>query len=173
MKNESELHHPLVILARRAIEACLSDKPLPDTSDMMDFKDPAGAFVSLKKGGQLRGCIGTIQPVYPTLAEEVVSNAVSAATRDPRFPPLAEDELEEVTISVDVLTPPVPVSGFEELDPARFGVIVQSGVRKGVLLPDLPGVDTVQHQVSIAMQKAGISQIEDVQLLRFEVKRYY
>lgn len=173
MKNGSDSHHPLVALARKAIEACLADKPLPSAVDTPGFHEPAGTFVSIKKMGQLRGCIGTIQPVCSTLVEEVVSNAVSAATRDPRFPPLTEDELGEITISVDVLTPPEPVSSLEELDPVRFGVVVQSGARRGILLPDLPGVDTVEQQVSIAMNKAGITQGEGVQLLRFEVNRYF
>lgn len=173
MKDAISSHHPLVILARKAIEAYLSEEPLPEAAEAPDFDKPAGTFVSLKKGGQLRGCIGTIYPVFPTLAEEVVNNAISAATRDPRFEPLTAEELQEVVISVDVLTMPEPVSDFKELDPARFGVIVQSGARKGVLLPDLAGVDTVEYQVSIAMQKAGISPDEDVQLQRFEVNRYY
>jgi AmmeMemoRadiSam system protein A len=173
MNDGSGLHHPLVILARRAIESSLANKPLPDAEQVPGFDEPAGVFVSLKKKGQLRGCIGTILPVHSTIVEEVVNNAVSAATRDPRFTPLTEEELGEVTISVDVLTTPEPVSSLEELDPVRFGVIVQSGHRKGVLLPDLPGVDTVEHQVEIAMNKAGISQDEDVQLLRFEVNRYH
>jgi AmmeMemoRadiSam system protein A len=173
MKNMSESHHPLVTLARQAIESFLADKPLPGIVDMPGFDRAAGTFVSIKKKGQLRGCIGTIEPIYATLVEEVINNAVSAATRDPRFPSITEDELGEITISVDVLTPTEPVSSLEELDPDRFGIVVKSGVRKGVLLPDLPGVDTAKQQVEIAMNKAGISRPEDVQLFRFEVKRYY
>jgi AmmeMemoRadiSam system protein A len=173
MKSVSDNNHLLVILARKAIESCLAEKPLPDAADKSGLGEPAGVFVSIKKKGRLRGCIGTIQPVYPTLVEEVVNNAVSAATRDPRFPPLSEEELGDITISVDVLTPPEPVSSLEELDPARYGIIVQKGIRKGVLLPDLPGVDKVEQQVEIAMNKAGLAPGEEVQLFRFEVKRYY
>lgn len=173
MKNVPDSQHPLVTLARKAIVHWLAEKPLPGTEDIQGFNEPAGVFVSIKKKGQLRGCIGTIQPVFPNLKEEVVNNAVSAATRDPRFPPLTEDELGDIDISVDVLTPPEPISGMEDLDPTRFGVIVQSGPRKGVLLPDLPGVDTAEDQIRIAMNKAGISQGEDVWLFRFEVNRYH
>jgi AmmeMemoRadiSam system protein A len=165
--------HPLVILAREAIEAHLTGKPLPGPDSAPGNDKPAGAFVSIKKRGQLRGCIGTIQPVRPTLAEEVVENAVSAAARDPRFPPMTREELSDSTISVDVLTPPESVSMLEELDPRKYGVIVQSGTRRGVLLPDLPGVDTVEHQIEIASNKAGIGRDENVQLFRFGVKRYY
>lgn len=171
--NRPEKHHPLVTLARKAIESYLSGFPLPDPETGEDQYEPAGAFVSLKKGGQLRGCIGTIQPVKSSLAHEVVANAVAAATRDPRFEPMTREELEEVAISVDVLGPPEPVSGVEDLDPSRYGVIVQSGWRKGVLLPDLPGVETAQDQVDIARRKAGIGSEEPVELFRFEVNRYW
>ncbi len=172
MKN-GEANHPLVVLARRAIESSLAEKPLPSLAGMDGFEAPAGAFVSIKKKGQLRGCIGTIQPVRPTLVQEVVDNAVAAATRDPRFPPLTEEELGEIIISVDVLTSPEPISGPDDLEPAKYGVIVQSGHRRGVLLPDLPGVASVDQQVAIARSKAGIGPSEPVQLFRFEVNRYY
>ena len=172
MKNKEE-NHPLVVLARRAIESSLAGEPFQAPGNVNDFEVPAGAFVSIKKKGQLRGCIGTIQPVHSTLIQEVANNAVAAATRDPRFPPLTEEELREVVISVDVLTNPEPVSGPDELEPAKYGVIVQSGHRRGVLLPDLPGVASVDQQVAIARSKAGIEPFEPVQLFRFEVNRYY
>jgi AmmeMemoRadiSam system protein A len=165
-------HHPLVSLAREAIASHLSGDPLPQTDPPEGSDEAAGAFVSLKKAGQLRGCIGTIQSVRPTLAEEIADNAVSAATRDPRFPPLTLEELDEITISVDVLGEPEPVSGLEELDPSRYGVIVKCGWRKGVLLPDLPGITASEEQVRIARLKAGIGTEEIVELLRFEVSRY-
>jgi AmmeMemoRadiSam system protein A len=164
--------HPLVNLARTAIASHLSGKPLPETDSLEDLMEPAGAFVSLKTGGQLRGCIGTLLPTQPTLAREIMDNAISAATKDPRFPPLELEELDDVTISVDVLSTPEPVSGIEELDPSRYGVIVKSGWRKGVLLPDLPGITTAAEQVGIARKKAGIGENETVELQRFEVKRY-
>lgn len=165
--------HPLVSLARKAIASHLSGNPPPQVEALEDPGEAAGAFVSLKKAGQLRGCIGTIQPVRPTLAQEVLENAVSAATKDPRFQPITLEELDEITISVDVLAAPEPVSGLEELNPSRYGVIVKSGWRKGVLLPDLPGITTAEEQVRIARQKAGIGEAERLELLRFEVKRYY
>ena len=170
---DSGKHHALVSLARKAIVCHLSGNPLPlgDISEVPG--EAAGAFVSLKKAGQLRGCIGTIKPVRSTLAREIIDNAVSAATRDPRFQPVVLEELDEISISVDVLGTPEPVSGPDELDPSRFGVIVKSGHRKGLLLPDLPGITTAEEQVRIARQKAGIGAEEAVELERFEVKRYY
>jgi AmmeMemoRadiSam system protein A len=132
----------------------------------------AGAFVSIKKLGDLRGCIGTIEPTCDDLAQEIIHNAVAAATRDPRFEPIDESELPYLSYSVDVLSPPEPVNGPEELDPRRYGVVVQSGRRRGLLLPDLPGVDSVEEQVGIARSKAGILPGEPVDLYRFQVERY-
>lgn len=132
----------------------------------------AGVFVSLKKHGQLRGCIGTIEPVRDSIIEEIAENAVSAATRDPRFYPVQAGELDELDISVDILTAPEPVSSIDELDPKKYGVIVSSGGRRGLLLPDLEGIDTAREQVAIARQKAGIGPEEPVKLERFQVIRY-
>lgn len=132
----------------------------------------AGVFVSLKKNGQLRGCIGTIAPTRNNVIEEIEENAISAATRDPRFYPVEPEELPELDISVDVLSDAEPVRNMDELDPKRYGVIVSSGGRRGLLLPDLEGVNTVDEQVAIAMQKAGIEPGEPVKLERFEVIRY-
>ena len=165
--------HPLVLLARETIRRHLTDGSLPSGENLPDLGEPAGAFVSLKKGGQLRGCIGTLEATRPSLAEEVSGNAVSAATRDPRFPPLTLEELPEVNISVDVLTPPERISGPDQLDPSRYGVIVKCGWRKGVLLPDLPGITAAEEQVRIARQKAGIGSEEIVELYRFEVERFF
>ena len=133
----------------------------------------AGAFVSLKKDGRLRGCIGTISPAAPTLAQEILENAVSAGTRDPRFPPVTREELPELVYSVDVLGAPEPVSSPAELDVKRYGVIVSAGKRRGLLLPDLAGVDTVEEQIDIARQKAGIAPETAVTLERFEVVRHH
>ena len=132
----------------------------------------AGAFVSLKKHGQLRGCIGTIMPTRSNLAEEIIYNAVSAAVQDPRFTPVSLEELEELTISVDVLEKPEKIASLAELDPQVYGVIVSRGARRGLLLPDLPGIDTAEEQVEIAKQKAGIGAGESVELERFKVTRY-
>jgi hypothetical protein len=132
----------------------------------------AGVFVSLKKYGELRGCIGTFEPTRANVAEEIIANAISSATRDPRFPPVNTAELPHLSYSVDVLTKPEPVESQNELDPKRYGVIVESGGQRGLLLPDLEGVNTVEEQISICRQKGGILPHEPVKLYRFEVKRY-
>jgi len=133
----------------------------------------AGVFVSIKKHGQLRGCIGTIEPTQPSVGEEIIQNAISAGTRDPRFDPVREEELDSLTYSVDILNPPEPISGINELNPKKYGVIVRSGGRSGLLLPNLEGVDTAEEQVAISMRKAGISRGESITMERFEVVRYY
>jgi AmmeMemoRadiSam system protein A/AmmeMemoRadiSam system protein B len=171
--------HPLLRLARAAVENYVRFRARTAPLDLpAELSRPAGVFVSIKNQGQLRGCIGTIDPTQANLALEVVSNAIGSASRDPRFRPIEEEELPDLTYSVDVLTPPEPIDGPEALDPRRYGVIVQSGPYRGLLLPDLEGVDTVEEQLSIACAKAGIScgpsglPEEPVQLYRFEVKRY-
>ncbi len=136
------------------------------------FSNQAGAFVSIKKHGELRGCIGTTGPTAPSLVEEIMRNAVSAGTRDPRFPPVTADELPELTYSVDILGQPEPVQDPSDLDVRRFGVIVSAKGRSGLLLPDLEGVDTVEDQLAIACRKAGISPDEAYRIQRFEVIRY-
>jgi AmmeMemoRadiSam system protein A len=166
---------PLVQLARASLETYVRQgkrlEPGPELK-LEELQRPAGAFVSIKKDGQLRGCIGTISPVYPTLAQEIIENAISAGTRDPRFLPIEESELDDLVYSVDVLGVPESVTGLDELDPSRYGVIVSHGSRRGLLLPDLEGIDTAEQQVAIARQKAGIGPAESVTLERFEVKRF-
>ena len=132
----------------------------------------AGAFVSLHIGGRLRGCIGTIAPTRANVAQEIVQNAVSAGTQDPRFPPVHPEELDELEYSVDVLGEPEPVNSLDQLNPKRYGVIVSCGTRRGLLLPALDGVDTVAQQVDIARQKGGIRAEEPYQIERFEVVRH-
>lgn len=132
----------------------------------------AGAFVSIHKQGRLRGCIGTIAPARANLAEEIIRNAVSAAADDPRFDPIQPEELKWLEINVDVLSEPEDIQSEDELDIKRYGVIVTRGQRRGLLLPDLEGVDTVRQQVAIARQKAGIGPEEKVSLQRFEVVRH-
>jgi AmmeMemoRadiSam system protein A len=132
----------------------------------------AGAFVSIHKQGRLRGCIGTIAPTQSSLAEEIIRNAVSAAAHDPRFDPIRPEELPWLEINVDVLGEAEDIASESELDVKRYGVIVSRGARRGLLLPDLDGVDTVQQQVAIARQKAGIGPKEGVKLQRFEVVRH-
>ena len=167
--------HPLVQLAKDAVELYIREKrTLPVNIDTLpdDLKQHAGVFVCLKVRGMLRGCIGTFQPAEPTIAQETVRNAISAATCDPRFSCIRPEELGSIEYTVDVLTPPEPVDDMRGLYPRRYGVIVQSGNRRGLLLPDLEGVDTAERQVGIAMQKAGIPQGTPVKLSRFEVRRY-
>jgi AmmeMemoRadiSam system protein A len=163
----------IVSLARRTIEAYVREgRPLASPA----LHDPAlperaGVFVSLHRGGELRGCIGTILPTQATLAEEVVHNAIQASTQDPRFPPVTVDDLAELDVKVDVLHQPEGCS-VDDLDPKRYGVIVTSGWRRGLLLPDLEGVDDVEAQVAIAMRKAGIAPGERCGFERFKVDRY-
>ncbi len=132
----------------------------------------AGVFVSLKKEGMLRGCIGTIGPVRVNIAEEIIHNAISAGTQDPRFPAVKEKELKELVYSVDVLGAPEKIDSMDELDVKRYGVIVTSGFRRGLLLPDLEGIDTPQQQVETALQKAGIRRTDAFEMERFEVIRH-
>ena len=120
----------------------------------------------------MRGCIGTIAPVRSTLAEEIIENAISASTRDPRFIPVTVDELDRLEYSVDVLSPAEPIDSPEQLDVKRYGVIVTNGGRRGLLLPNLDTIDTVEEQISIAKRKAGIAENEPVKLQRFEVVRH-
>ncbi len=166
----------VVRLARMSLETFVRTKSyakLPDGLPEELMKSQAGAFVSLKKDGQLRGCIGTTQPTQDSLAEEILYNAVSAGMRDPRFSPVQPEELSDLVYSVDVLGKPEPVDSPEDLDVRRYGVIVQCGGRRGLLLPDLSGVDTVEQQISIARKKGNIRPDEKVQLWRFEVVRHH
>jgi len=164
-----------VRLARLSLETYIRTgkySKIPDGLPEEMTKKRAGVFVSLKKYGELRGCIGTISPVTGSIAEEIIRNAVSAGVEDPRFPAVREDELPDLVYSVDVLSEPEPVSSLDELDVKRYGVIVSSGRRRGLLLPDLEGVDTVEKQISIAKRKAGIYDNEDVKIERFQVVRH-
>ena len=168
--------HPLVRLVKEAVELYIREGTIREVREEElepDLKQRAGVFVCLKIDGNLRGCIGTFQPQEPTIAHEAVRNAISAATCDPRFTCVRSEELGVIEYSVDVLTPPEPVKNKIELDPRRYGVIVQAGPRRGLLLPDLDGVDSVEQQITIAMQKAGIARGTPVTLSRFEVKRYH
>ena len=133
----------------------------------------AGVFVSLHEDGRLRGCIGTIAPVTPCVAQEIIDNGISASSRDPRFNPVEPEELDKLVYSVDVLEPPERISSPTQLDVKRYGVIVTKGGRRGLLLPNLDGVNSVDEQIAIAKQKAGIAQREEVELERFEVTRHF
>lgn len=163
----------LVRLARDAVDTYVRFGRVIDPVDVpAELQRPAGAFVSIKRGHTLRGCIGTIDPVTDSLAREVVRNAIDSATRDPRFLPVEASELGELSYSVDVLSPPEPVSGPKELDHKRYGIIVRCGLRRGLLLPDIEGVGSVEEQIAIAKVKAGIQPDEPVELFRFTVQRF-
>lgn len=169
---ESELH-PVVQLARETVERYVLDGRTPAVGELApEMTGRAGVFVSLHKHGELRGCIGTLEPTQDNVAEEIIANAVASATKDPRFPPVAPLELDDLEYSVDILGEPEPVADISELDPERYGVIVESGVRRGLLLPDLEGVDTAEEQIRICRLKAGVSSDEPVSLWRFEVRRF-
>ncbi len=164
-----------VRLAHLSLETCVKNGRRPVLPEGLPEEMKAvraGAFVSLKKDGRLRGCIGTIEPVTGSVAEEILRNAVSAGTEDPRFDPVEENELDDLVYSVDVLSVPEPVRSAAEFDAKRYGVIVTKGRRRGLLLPDLAGVDTPREQIDIAKQKAGISPREACSLERFEVTRH-
>ncbi len=164
-------------LARHAVETYVLERRFyePDPSSLSPLlRQPAACFVSLKTfDRELRGCIGTINPACNTLAEEIVVNAVSAATRDPRFLPVSAEELPHLRYSVDVLGEPEPAR-FEDLDPTVFGVIVEdeTGSRRGLLLPDIGGIETAEQQVQIAARKAGIAPHQPHRLYRFRVRRF-
>ena len=162
-------------LARKSLECFLTKGkklalPTDLTADLTQRR--AGVFVSLKKDGKLRGCIGTFLPTCDSIAQEIIDNAISAGECDPRFSPVTKDELPYLVYDVDVLTEPEEISSFDELDVKRYGVIVCSGKKRGLLLPDLAGVDTVEKQISIAKRKGNIKEDDKVQLYRFEVVRH-
>jgi AmmeMemoRadiSam system protein A/AmmeMemoRadiSam system protein B len=166
---------PYIELARKTIRTYIEKGRLPDLSPDLPseiLENRAGCFVSLNKFGDLRGCIGTIGPTQENLGQEIIRNAIAASTEDPRFPPVDKDEIDKLDISVDILEKPEPIKSMDELDPKLYGVIVSKGYRRGLLLPNLQGVDRVEDQVSIALQKAGISPDEDYEMERFKVIRH-
>ncbi|MDP2919419.1 MAG: AmmeMemoRadiSam system protein B [Dehalococcoidia bacterium] len=164
---------PQVRLARETVESYTRTRKAPVLKSVIpEMSGQAGVFVSIHKGEELRGCIGTIGATQANIAGEIIQNAISAATHDPRFPPVSPDELPELNYKVDVLTEPEPVKDASQLDPKRYGAIVEAGWRRGLLLPDLEGVDSVERQLEICRAKAGIGYNEPVRLYRFEVKRY-
>ncbi len=174
-KQDRNGEDPLVALARLSLETYVKTgghATLPQGLPREATQKKAGVFVSLKKYGQLRGCIGTIAPTRASLAEEILHNAISAGTGDPRFTPVKEEELNDLVYSVDVLGEPEAIDGKEQLDPKTYGVIVEQGRRRGLLLPDLAGVDSVDQQIEIARQKAGIHFDQPVKLYRFKVVRH-
>lgn len=162
-----------VSLARETIEKYIKEnKRVKPPQNKEGFDKKAGTFVSIKKDGQLRGCIGTIEPTRENLGQEIIENAISASTRDPRFNPITEDELSDIDISVDILGPKEKIEDVSKLDPKKYGVIVKRNSRVGLLLPNLEGVDTVDKQLDIACKKAGIYPDEEYEIKRFKVERY-
>lgn len=172
LKNEEDDY---VKLARHALESyVINRRVIKKTNELNEelLKNRAGVFVSLKLHGRLRGCIGTIEPTTGCIADEIIQNAISAGAEDPRFNPVAEEELKLITYSVDVLERAESISSIKELDPKTYGVIVRKGGRSGLLLPNLEGIESAEEQVSIALRKAGISADEEYTLERFKVLRH-
>ncbi len=175
-REKAEKSDAYVKLARASAEAWVRRReriPMPKGLPEEMLSRRAGAFVSLHRNGKLRGCIGTIMATKKNLAEEILANAISACSKDPRFSPVTEEELSTLEISVDVLGEVEPIESESELDVKRYGVIVSHGVKRGLLLPNLDGVDTVEEQIRIARQKGGIRESEPYRLARFEVVRHY
>ncbi|MEO5360474.1 MAG: AmmeMemoRadiSam system protein A [Nitrospirota bacterium] len=172
---ETPLSH-LTRLAKEAVESYVRRHEViaqPVNPEQTEMSERAGVFVSLKIKGRLRGCIGTFAPTTENTAAEIIRNAIAAATQDPRFTPVTPSELGEITYSVDILSPPEKVNTISELDPERYGVIVTQGHKRGLLLPALEGVNTVDEQLRITKAKAGIHpEDNNVEILRFEVRRY-
>lgn len=166
--------HRLVELARQSVEEFIRNQKVIAAPEPLspEMAGKAGVFVCIKKYKQLRGCIGTFMPCTENIAVETIKNAISAATQDSRFAPVTEDDLNDLAYSVDLLSPPEKVEDISEFNPKKYGVIVTSGQKKGLLLPNLEGVDTVEEQLRIAKMKAGILPDEKVNLFRFSVCRY-
>ncbi|WP_283651287.1 AmmeMemoRadiSam system protein A [Ileibacterium valens] len=175
-RKRMEKEDPWVALARKAINAAILEQEILEVpADLPEelLNTQAGAFVSIHEDGALRGCIGTTEPTRDSLAKEIIFNAIAASTRDPRFPAIAPYELNNLEINVDVLNKAEPIHSIDDLDVKKYGVIVTKDDHRGLLLPDLEGVDTVEKQLSIAKQKAGLSPDEpDCVIERFEVVRH-
>jgi len=159
-------------LARQSLAHYLNQGTVMKDSRRVGYR--AGCFVSLHSpDGALRGCIGTISPVEDDLVSEIIQNAVSCGTRDPRFPPVSPSELPDLKIEVSVLKPPQPILNLSELDHRRYGVVVEQGHKRGVLLPDLEGVDSVEQQLAITKRKASIFNNDPLTISRFEVEKHH
>ena len=167
--------HPLVSLAIHSIKHYIEKgHPLPCPDPLPEaMKIQAGTFVSIKKNTLLRGCIGTIQPKYANLAEEVIQNAIKAASEDPRFPPIEKKELDQLTITVDVLTAPEKIDDTSSLELKRYGLIVRHKGRQGLLLPDLENIKSVDQQLKVCLKKGGVKKSDPYELYRFKVKRFH
>jgi len=162
-------------LARKAVEEYIvsgKEAEIVETELPEILKKEAGVFVTLKKNGNLRGCMGTFSPVQKNAAYEIVSNAMTAAENDPRFSEVKKEELSEISISVDILSEPEQVRDKSELDPKKYGILVKGGHQTGLLLPDLEGIETADKQLNIAKRKAGLREDDKVEIYRFTVSRF-
>jgi AmmeMemoRadiSam system protein A len=168
--------HPLVFLAKSAIENYIKEGKIiepPENLPKEFLEKKAGTFVTIEKNGELRGCIGTYLPTRENIAKEVIYNAIAAATEDWRFGPVEKEELPYLSYTVYILSEPKLVKDLKELDPKKYGIIVKSGFKSGLLLPDLEGVDTVEKQIFIACQKAGINPFEEkISIFKFTVQKF-
>jgi len=168
-------NNPYVELARKALETYIINRqviiPASDLPDDM-IKRKAGVFVVIKKNNQFRGCIGTMQPTRENIALEIIQNAISAGTRDPRFYPVSKDELADLVYFVDVIKQYEQVESLEELDVKKYGLAVMTEYKVGLILPDIEGIETPEHQLYIALGKAGIEPSENYRIYRFTVTRY-
>ncbi|RJQ31167.1 MAG: AmmeMemoRadiSam system protein A [Actinobacteria bacterium] len=164
----------MLALAKEAIENFTLNKKIIIPADELPdiLKKPGACFVSLKLNGQLRGCIGTIMPTEITLAQEIITNAINAATNDYRFAPVSQKELNELAISIDVLSPMEKINDISQLNPKTYGVYVKKGFHSGLLLPDLEGVNAAEEQLRIAKLKAGLKEDEPTEIYRFKVERF-
>jgi len=173
VRNARDFHNPLVELAHEAIRSYLEAgvRVAPPRKFYRILEGKAACFVSLKKKGELRGCMGTIEHTEVTLGQEIISNAIRAATADPRFPRVTLEELDEIDITIDVLER-MRECNRESLDPREFGIVLEQGERRGVLLPRLPGIDTVDQQIEVAARKAGIDLTLEYRIFRFRADRF-
>ena len=170
---QKERHHPLVELAMKAVHSCVLGEAGPQPEKLTpEMTHRAGVFVCIKEDGVLRGCIGTFEPTRANVAEEIVANSLCSALQDPRFPPVSPQELPHLSYTVDVLSSPEPIPDLAGHDPKKFGLMVEAAGHRGLLLPNLDGVETAQQQLNICLVKAGIHPEEPVKLYRFQVHRY-
>lgn len=176
IRSDESHEDAFIALARKAVNEYVERGRVlrvPEDADPCLLNNQAGVFVSLHEFNELRGCIGTISPYRKNIAEEIIHNAISACSRDPRFSPVKEKELPYLDISVDVLKEPEPVESLDCMDVRKYGIIVEKDSRRGLLLPNLDGVDTPKEQFEIACRKAGIDPEEDgISMQRFEVVRH-
>jgi len=159
-------------IGRNAIETYLRERRVIDPPGQIppDLEQPSAAFVTLRKHGELRGCMGSVVATEPNAAREIIRFAIASATRDPRFNPVELDEVPELTVSAQLLDPPEPVASMADLDPAIYGVIARSGDRHALLLPGIEGIDTVADQIAAVCEKAGINQLGPLRLERFRTR---